>query len=96
MAAGESEICLFRGLTPGVARHVRVLKDVQAMPDEPDHFLQITALGGRDGEFLPLPAPAYRLEFIGDSITSGEARSAPNRRRTGSAPFQRGCPTMPA
>ena len=72
VAAGESEICLFRGLTPGVARHVRVLKDVQAMPDEPDHFLQITALGGRDGEFLPLPAPAYRLEFIGDSITSGE------------------------
>lgn len=42
------------------------------MPDEPDHFLQITALGVRDGEFLPLPAPAYRLEFIGDSITSGE------------------------
>ena len=72
VAAGESEICLFRGLTPGVARHVRVLKDVQAMPDEPDHFLQITALGVRDGEFLPLPAPAYRLEFIGDSITSGE------------------------
>ena len=96
VAAAKARSALFRGLTPGVARHVRVLKDVQAMPDEPDHFLQITALGVRDGEFLPLPAPAYRLEFIGDSITSGEGA---NRRQTGGGLgqrlFQRGAPLCP-
>lgn len=69
---GESEICLFRGMTPGTQKHIRVLKDVQAMNDDPAHLLQITGLRYEDGEFLPLPEPKYRLEFLGDSITSGE------------------------
>lgn len=72
VAAGESEICLFRGMTPGMPKTVRVLKDVQAMHDDPAHFVQITGLSAPDGEFLPLPEPACRLEFVGDSITSGE------------------------
>lgn len=69
---GESEMCLFRGMTPGVPKRIRVLKDVQAMHDDPAHFLQITGLRYAGGGFLPLPEPAYRLEFVGDSITSGE------------------------
>ena len=72
LPAGEGEVCLFRGLTPGDVKHVRVLKDVQAMHDDPRHLLQITALRYADGGFVPLPAPALRLEFVGDSITSGE------------------------
>ena len=70
--AGRSRVTLFRGMTPGVPKHVRVLKDVQAMHDDPDHFLLIEALAFEGGTFLPLPEPAYRLEFVGDSITSGE------------------------
>lgn len=69
---GESEVCLFRGMTPGTEKHIRVLKDVQAMSDDPAHLLQITGLRYEDGEFLALPEPKYRLEFVGDSITSGE------------------------
>ena len=69
---GKSRVCLFRGMTPGKAKHVRLLKDVQAMHDDPAHLLQITGLEYADGEFLPLPEPVYRLEFVGDSITSGE------------------------
>ncbi len=72
VAAGESEVCLLRGMTPGVPKTVRVVKDVQAMPGDPGHFLQVRALRYDGGGFLPLPEPAYRLEFIGDSITSGE------------------------
>lgn len=72
VAAGESEICLFRGMTPGVSKTVRVLKDVQAMHDDPGHFVEVTGLSWRDGSFLPLPEPSCRLEFVGDSITSGE------------------------
>lgn len=70
--AGRSEVTLFRGMTPGVPKHIRVLKDVQAMHDDPDHYLLLTGLRFPDGDFQPLPQPAYRLEFIGDSITSGE------------------------
>ena len=68
----RSRVTLFRGMTPGVPKHVRVLKDVQAMHDDPDHFLLIEALAFEGGTFLPLPEPAYRLEFVGNSITSGE------------------------
>ncbi len=59
-------------MTPGKAKHVRLLKDVQAMHDDPAHLLQITGLEYAGGDFLPLPEPQYRLEFVGDSITSGE------------------------
>lgn len=69
---GKSRVCLFRGMTPGKAKRVRLLKDVQAMHDDPAHLLQITGLEYTGGEFLPLPEPKYRLEFVGDSITSGE------------------------
>lgn len=72
VSPGESRVCLFRGMTPGVAKHVRLLNDVQPMSDDPWRFLQITALEYDGGAFLPLPAPQYRLEFVGDSITSGE------------------------
>lgn len=72
VAPGTSEVCLFRGMTPGKVKHLRVLKEVQAMPDDPRHMVQITALRWEGGEFLPLPEPSWRLEFVGDSITSGE------------------------
>ena len=72
VSPGQSRVCLFRGMMPGKVKHVRLLKDVQAMYDDPAHLLQITGLEYAGGEFLPLPEPKYRLEFVGDSITSGE------------------------
>lgn len=69
---GESRVCLFRGMTPGRRHHVRLLKDVQAMPEDPRHLLQIRGLAYAGGAFLPLENPRVRLEFVGDSITSGE------------------------
>ena len=69
---GSSRVCLFRGMTPGRPKHLRLLKDVQAMHDDPAHLLQIAGLEHAGGTFLPLPEPKFRLEFVGDSITSGE------------------------
>ncbi len=69
---GASRMCLFRGMAPGAVKHVRLLKDGQAMHDDPEHLLQITGLEYAGGDFLSLPEPQYRLEFVGDSITSGE------------------------
>lgn len=59
-------------MTVGKPKHVRILKEVQAMHQDPGHLLQIVGLQYADGEFLQLPEPKYRLEFVGDSITSGE------------------------
>lgn len=69
LGKGANCVTIFRNMTPGRENHVRILKDVQANVGQ---IVQITALYGADGEFLPLPEPKLRLEFIGDSITSGE------------------------
>ena len=68
---GIQRVCMFRRMEPGIARHVRVLKATQAIPGDEAALLQISAIAA-DGEFLPLPKPAMRVEVIGDSITSGE------------------------
>lgn len=68
---GKRWICLFRGRNPQAVKQVRLYKDMQAMSGDPRHLLQIHALK-TDGEFLPVPEKERKLEFIGDSITSGE------------------------
>lgn len=64
-------LTLFRGMSGNVAKRVRVMKEVQAMSADPQNLLQIHALRS-DGQFLPVASRRCRLEFIGDSITSGE------------------------
>ena len=68
---GDYSICLFRSMTPGVVKNMFFYRELQAMSeDEKTHIL---VKGFRtDGEFLPVPERKYKLEFIGDSITSGE------------------------
>ena len=74
LCRGLNNICLFRGMTAGTVKKVRVLKECQAMPDDPTHSVRLLGLRwpDEDAGFLSLPEPKYRLEFIGDSITSGE------------------------
>ena len=68
---GRSWICIFRGMNPEVIKQVKIIKEVQAMSGDEDHLLQIHQLK-TDGSFLPVEEKPYKLEFIGDSITSGE------------------------
>lgn len=69
---GRNELCLFRGLAPGAVKRVRLLRESQPMPEDREDVLTLTALGWTEGDFLPLPRPACRLEFVGDSLSSGE------------------------
>lgn len=73
-ARGESTLRLFQGMTAGTVKHVRFWKDTQPMGQDGDpvHRLRVRGLRWEGGGFLPLPEPACRLEFIGDSLTSGE------------------------
>lgn len=68
---GRQSVCLFRNLQTLKINHVKVIKEVQAMPGDEHAYLAIHGLRG-DGEFCELQEPACRIEFIGDSITSGE------------------------
>lgn len=71
VAAGRSWICVFRGMNEEVVKNVQIVKELQAMSDDPDSILQIHAVKV-DGTFLPVEDKPLKIEFIGDSITSGE------------------------
>ncbi|MGN1148418.1 MAG: SGNH/GDSL hydrolase family protein [Lachnospiraceae bacterium] len=68
---GSYSLCLFRGMTPEVSKNVRFFRELQAMSE--DNACHVLIRGFQsDGEFLPVPDKRLKLEFIGDSITSGE------------------------
>jgi len=69
--AGKQKFCVLRNLNPEVIKRVRISKDTQAMKEDPGHFLSIDAIY-TDGELAPFVERDLKLEFIGDSITSGE------------------------
>ncbi|MCL6663040.1 SGNH/GDSL hydrolase family protein [Paenibacillus amylolyticus] len=71
LVAGRYWVCVFRGMNADVVKNVRIVKDVQAMSGDPGCSLQIHAVKS-DGAFLPVREKPYKIEFIGDSITSGE------------------------
>lgn len=71
LTAGRYWICIFRGMSENVTKNVRIVKDTQAMSGDPGCTLQIHAVKS-DGEFLPVEDKPYKIEFIGDSISSGE------------------------
>ena len=68
---GRSSICLFRGMDRNLTRNVRIVRDTQAMHLDPRNSLAVCSLI-TDGVFDEVPEPALKLEFIGDSLTSGE------------------------
>lgn len=67
----DKSICLFRSMTPGVVKNVRFYRELQAMHE--DDRCHVLVKGFRtDGNFLPVEDGRLKLEFIGDSVTSGE------------------------
>ncbi|EKQ56490.1 MULTISPECIES: SGNH/GDSL hydrolase family protein [unclassified Clostridium] len=71
LTAGRHWICIFRGMSENEVKNVRIIRDVQAMNGDPSSYMQIHAIKF-DGEFLPIEEKPYKIEFVGDSITSGE------------------------
>lgn len=71
ITAGKYWICVFRGMNENIIKNVRIVKDTQAMNEDPGCILQIHSVK-TDGEFMPVEGKPYKIEFIGDSITSGE------------------------
>jgi len=69
--AGRRWVCLFRGMNADKVKNVRLVQEVQAMSGDPACSLQLHALK-LDGDLLPIADRPCKIEFIGDSITSGE------------------------
>jgi len=67
---------LILGMEAEKDRVVTLLKETQCMPDAPAGTVKLHSLRF-EGELLPLPPRDLRIEFIGDSLTSGEGSLAP-------------------
>ena len=71
LVKGRYWIPLFRGMNPEKIKRVRFFKDLQAMSGDGNSFMHIHAFR-HDGKFYQVPERRLKIEFIGDSITSGE------------------------
>ncbi|MBR5646087.1 MAG: hypothetical protein IKX23_05555 [Treponema sp.] len=69
-------ICIARNLNPNVENLITIIKDTQPMPDDSKHLMSVNQIGLNEGGFfVPLKERKYNIEFVGDSITSGEGLS---------------------
>ncbi|MCR5622696.1 MAG: hypothetical protein K6G18_12710 [Treponema sp.] len=74
---GRRTYSLFRTLTTAAPYTIRLLKESQAMSGDDDHSLilhSITAKSSlaKDEVFLPVEEKKLNIEFVGDSLTTGE------------------------
>ncbi len=68
---GVHEICIFRSMSAGVQKRVKFYRELQAMGEDADCRILVKGIKA-DGAFFPVPEAKAKIEFIGDSITSGE------------------------
>lgn len=68
---GTHSLCLFRGMSPDAVKNVKFMRELQAMSEDASCHILVKGFQS-DGFFLPVSDRRFKLEFIGDSITSGE------------------------
>ena len=68
---------LLLGMDADKTRLVTLMKETQCMPDSPEATVLLHSFRS-DGELLPVPPRSRLIEFVGDSLTSGEGALAPN------------------
>lgn len=78
---GINEITIWQGNAgPGESdiplRNIKIMRDTPAMAADGDTLIRIEAVF-TDGTFEIVDEPGHRIEFIGDSITSGEGCMGP-------------------
>lgn len=67
---------LVLGMDPEHSRRITMMKETQCMPDSPEATVLLRTIRMK-GEAEPLPPRKWKIEFIGDSLTSGEGALAP-------------------
>ncbi|WP_026494869.1 SGNH/GDSL hydrolase family protein [Butyrivibrio sp. WCD3002] len=75
---GRHKYQILRGFDPNHPTRVRIARNTQSMPDDTVSLIKICSID-TDAEFLPVPERKFKIEFIGDSITSGEGSAALTR-----------------
>ena len=68
---GMTAVCLYRSVESGPVKNIKFYRDLQAVNDDTETHVLIKGLR-TDGKFLPIEEKKLKIEFVGDSITSGE------------------------
>lgn len=69
----KSWICVAKNLNPQEKNNISIIKDSQPSAFDPNHIVQIHQIAvTKNAEFFQVPRKDCFIEFIGDSITSGE------------------------
>lgn len=66
--SGTHKVCILRAFKKNTAKNIRIFREA---PPLSNILITMDALY-MDGEFEPLPERQYKIEFFGDSVTSGE------------------------
>ena len=70
---GKTWICVAKNLNPQEKNNISIIKDSQPSAFDPNHIVQIHQIAvTKNAEFFQVPKKDCFIEFIGDSITSGE------------------------
>lgn len=70
---GKTSVCLCRNLNPDKENRILLMRDTQPMSGDQNQLLKINSVSVNDEtEFLEVPEKKLKIEFVGDSITSGE------------------------
>ena len=85
---GCSRYVIFTGMNPEKPVCVRIMRDTQCMPDDQESFMIIKSIIiDGNGRLLDPPEYDYHIEFIGDSLTSGEGCGLLKREEWNSVVF---------
>lgn len=70
---GCRSYCIARNLSCEKENEIMMIKDTQPMSGDKNHILELVGVSvSDDAEFLPVDENPLKIEFVGDSITSGE------------------------
>lgn len=74
---GKNIVYAFRNMpNDGEIKNVKLIKEIQPMNVDSESFMTVTAVK-TDGVLHKVKDRKYKLEFVGDSLTSGEGLSGP-------------------
>lgn len=77
MLSEDNKFCCFRSMSPDAVKKVHFFRELQAMGEDDDCHVIIKGVW-TDGDFKPVADKKVKIEFIGDSITSGEGTYGAN------------------
>ncbi|MCM1184278.1 MAG: GDSL family lipase [Roseburia sp.] len=76
MPKGRNTICVFRGFSTEQVRTIRILKESQPWQEDENRFFLLHSVLC-DGAVCEAVRKRRKLEFVGDSLSSGEGLSGP-------------------